>query len=280
MRLYKYFHPDRTDVLRTGKIRFSSPKTLNDPFELKPHLSDIVETDSFYSEVKDEILLKEYAKLPKQYQQKISLKEFQRLTLQHLPELKNQILNFSKTTAAMAQRGIAKQFEELIGVLCLSETPTNLLMWAHYADAHQGFVLEFDAENPFFNQKKSPEDELRHLQKVEYKNERPSFILTEMEGFSPFLTTKSIDWSYEAEWRMIRPLSEASETIGNDSNRVHLFKFPRMAIRSIIFGCRMETTKQAEIHQILQETDELNSIQCMKAQIDERFYRLCLYDIS
>ena len=31
-----------------------------------------------------------------------------------------------------------------VGVLSLSETPNNLLMWAHYAAGHTGFVLALD----------------------------------------------------------------------------------------------------------------------------------------
>lgn len=33
-----------------------------------------------------------------------------------------------------------------LGVLCLSANPHDLLMWAHYAHAHQGVMIEFDAE--------------------------------------------------------------------------------------------------------------------------------------
>jgi hypothetical protein len=51
MSLYKYFVPERLDVVRNTKIRFSQHTALNDPFEMKPHFegltSDLVLTQFF-----------------------------------------------------------------------------------------------------------------------------------------------------------------------------------------------------------------------------------------
>ncbi|KNE87154.1 hypothetical protein PSTG_19467, partial [Puccinia striiformis f. sp. tritici PST-78] len=52
-----------------------------------------------------------------------------------------------------------------IGIFCLSEKPDSELMWSHYADSHQGFVIEFETECSFFNQRRSEVDELRHIRK-------------------------------------------------------------------------------------------------------------------
>jgi|SRR5580658_5344823 hypothetical protein len=52
-------------------------------------------------------------------------------------------------------RWLMSSFERRHGVLCLSEAPANLLMWAHYADSHRGFVVEFDPASPFFCQRDS-----------------------------------------------------------------------------------------------------------------------------
>jgi hypothetical protein len=146
-------------------------------------------------------------------------------------------------------------------------------MWAHYADSHQGFIVEFDSDSPFFNQRKGPEDELRHLRKILYSGQRPSLVLSEVEDFSPFLT-KGSDWSYETEWRMMLPLSTASRVIGDGPTAIHLFEYPKCAIRSVIFGCRMTESKQAEILQILYDIGEFEHVQRMKVQIDETRYRL------
>lgn len=38
MALYKYFPAERIDVLQSGRVCFSSPLNLNDPFEFMPPL--------------------------------------------------------------------------------------------------------------------------------------------------------------------------------------------------------------------------------------------------
>ncbi|SDO59033.1 hypothetical protein SAMN04490208_4280 [Pseudomonas poae] len=52
-RLFKYLHPDRVDVLKTGKICFSSPTNLNDPFELKPPLRLYESEESMWATVEN-----------------------------------------------------------------------------------------------------------------------------------------------------------------------------------------------------------------------------------
>ena len=274
MRLYKYLHSDRIDVLRDGMIRFSSPKVLNDPFEFKPHVSAIA-TKQFLDAELDSSLPKafaeEYSALPLQFRNQVSLEQF--LTL--LPTAKSRIEEFAKTASAEVQRIMAQTFDKMIGTLCLTEFPANLLMWAHYADSHQGFVVEFDTDSLFFDQRKGPDDEFRHLRKVIYSECRPSLVLSETDNFSPFLT-KGLDWSHEAEWRMMLPLFEANRVIGEGETGVHLFEYPRTAIRSVIFGCRTtEATKQDLTH-VLKTVSELKNVQRYQATIDEEHYRLQL----
>lgn len=281
MRLYKYFHPDRIDVLQNGTIRFSSPKVLNDPFELKPHISALAPKDHIHFDFETKlpnILTEEYAKLPAHFRRQVTIKQFQELAKAQLPQLKAQLQGYTEMAVPMVQRIMSEKLEDMVGILCLTESPVNLLMWAHYADAHQGFVVEFDVDSPFFDQRKSPEDDLRHLRKVIYREQRPSLVLSEMENFSPFLT-KGLDWSYEAEWRLMLPLLSASVVIGEGQNAVHLYEFPRSAIRSVILGCRIPEAKEKEIRRVLHTTDEFKDVLCLRAQIDETHYRLGFSEI-
>lgn len=276
MRLYKYLHPDRIDVLRNGTIRLSSAKVLNDPFELKPHISALASKDEIHSRFETQlpdILVEEYAKLPAQFRQQVALKRFQELAKAQLPEMKAELQGYTAMAASMAQRIVSEKFEELIGILCLTESPANLLMWAHYADSHQGFVVEFDVDTPFFDQRKSHEDDFRHLRKVIYREQRPTLVLSEIEDFTAFLT-KGLDWCYEAEWRMMLTLSSASLVIGEGPSAVHLYEFPRSAIRSVMLGCRMSETKALEIRQVLSSTEDFKDVRCLQAQIDETHYRI------
>ena len=42
MAVYKYLRGDRVDVIESGRIRFTQPRYLNDPFELKPHFTELM----------------------------------------------------------------------------------------------------------------------------------------------------------------------------------------------------------------------------------------------
>lgn len=53
---------------------------------------------------------------------------------------------FSLEINQLAQSTLGSKY----GILCLAEAPDNLLMWAHYADCHRGFVVQFDDTHPFF----------------------------------------------------------------------------------------------------------------------------------
>jgi hypothetical protein len=278
MRLFKYFHPDRTDVLQNSKIRFSSPMVLNDPFELKPYISALAPKSHIRTVVDrnlPKILAEEYSKLPAKLRENISFQVFQKAVESQLPQVSSGIEALMDIFLPMLRNTMSQKLEELIGILCLTESPANLLMWAHYADSHQGFIVEFDSESPFFDQRIDPEDEFRHIRKVSYRDERPVIVLSEVDDFSPFLT-KSIDWSYENEWRMLAPLTSASEVIGNGPTAIHLFEFPKSAIKSVILGCRITSSKKTEIRRILCKNDEYLNVRIYNSQIDERHYRLSI----
>lgn len=73
-----------------------------------------------------------------------------------------------------------------LGILSLSELPYNLLMWAHYAANHTGFVIEFDDKHPWFWAKLAETDEFRHLRKVSCLDSPPSPYLAEWKGHDVF----------------------------------------------------------------------------------------------
>jgi len=276
MPLFKYLHPDRIDVLHGRSIRFSSPAVLNDPFELKPHLAALASPEHMESEIAlrfPELVREELEKLPLEVRSLVSAEALQELLLHQLPQMKRNIQDMAEILAPKLQDVMARKLEELIGILCLTESADNLLMWAHYADSHRGFVIEFDEYSPFFDRRVSPDDELRHLRKVSYNAKRPSLTLADVEDFSS-LMTKGTDWQYEAEWRMMMPLDAASKIVKNGPHAVHLYKFPADAITSVILGCRMDAQKKEEIKQVLADSPHFEHVRCVEAEIDNEHYRV------
>ena len=236
MPLYKYLHPDRTDVLRNQCIRFSSPAALNDPFELKPHFAALATPEYAAAELRralPRVLAEELAQLPAELRALLPTEALQALLEAQLPSIQKNLAGASAQMMPLLQEKMARKLEELLGVLCLSESPNSLLMWAHYADSHRGFVVEFDETSPFFDRRVNENDELRHLSKVTYSSRRPSLTLSEVEDGSAFLM-KGVEWEYEVEWRMIAPLADASHVVGTGPEAVHLFSFPAEAVASVI----------------------------------------------
>lgn len=100
---------------------------------------------------------------------------------------------------------ITNLYQERTFATCFSEEPASMLMWSHYADNHQGMVLEYqflniDLEkdidvfiglNPVIYT-----DNLLNLQ--EYKGVRDKISIPTLAAIS-----KSKEWSYEKEWRLI-----------------------------------------------------------------------------
>jgi Protein of unknown function (DUF2971) len=104
-----------------------------------------------------------------------------------------------------------KIFQNAIGICCFSETYDNILMWAHYADGHRGFCLEFDTSLPPFSIVRD-DKVVQHAEEVKYQPEIPSYDLIElMSGdletrtkklSKMLLLTKGECWQYQSEWRI------------------------------------------------------------------------------
>ena len=154
-------------------------------------------------------------------------------------------------------------------------------MWSHYADAHKGVAVGFDANHPFF---KAAHD----FYPVEYSDQRIS--LSSNDGFLRLagyghsasrykdlpvrlFLRKSKGWAYEREWRMIRKLDECDESIpGNPP--VYLFEIARQAIRVIIVGAQISPENIDRISKVLSASAEWSHIQLFQAALPISGYGL------
>ena len=155
-----------------------------------------------------------------------------------------------RKTVNQKLRSLRDTFDELrntMGVSCLSESDNSLLMWAHYANNHRGMCVEYDllGINSALKFTAVP---------VIYSQERACFNFIKLESmqneamslFIHSLTSKSLEWSYEKEWRIIRD----QESCGNqwDTNRKGaLLEMIRPS--SIILGCAAEQEFEKEVRE-------------------------------
>lgn len=129
-------------------------------------------------------------------------------------------------------------FREKVGVysLALSDKnyPENELLWAHYADSHKGFCIEYDA-----NKLEDSEVYEFNVNKmlIEYQNSPPSIGIEDIVGenkkifLKKLFGTKSKIWSYEKEIRLLY-----------DSYGVR--KYNPFSLKSIYFGLNMDEKQQ------------------------------------
>jgi hypothetical protein len=156
------------------------------------------------------------------------------------------------------------------GVLCLSRCENNPLMWAHYADSHKGALLEFDELASCFCQDHK-DGNYGILHEVMYAERRPLVgTQGEASALASLILTKSIDWSYERELRMLLPLSRADHAVTVAAMKLHLINAPSAALRSITIGCRASKIFTTDILRIA----SARRIPVRKASLDDQAYCL------
>lgn len=211
--VYRYRPGVEHDIasIRDRKIFFSSPSAFSDPFDcaITPDIIDPTDDDVASA-------MEDLRKRPGQPSSVIA--EYESLPWE---ELRRKV----RDGMATAVRELTRQIAERNGVACFTTKNDNLLMWAHYADAHRGICLAYRAKyEPFVGK----------LHYVNYVREVPhvSYAMCNNEpGADDLLRilyrTKSYEWHYEEEWRAFydRP------------NR--LFEYPVGILKGIYLGARV-----------------------------------------
>lgn len=138
-----------------------------------------------------------------------------------------------------------------VTIICLTEVPDDLLMWAHYADSHYGFCMGFEIS--------------KLTTKVNYSNNYPTLDFTkdknnQILSWHKILHSKSKHWKYEKEHRMI--------FVGPESLR----EYPGI-LTTIIFGFKTKEVDKIKILKILK--DKVNYFQ---ARLDDNSYKINIYE--
>jgi hypothetical protein len=131
---------------------------------------------------------------------------------------------------------ILRQNLDVIGVLSLSEANNDLTMWAHYADNHHGFVIEFDTSHAPLVQQHDETGWQGRPAPVQYRQERPRVHCDSLELQLPdeLVLVKTINWQYEREWRVVRDRGGVARTLA--AATVSLFRVDARAISGIHLG--------------------------------------------
>lgn len=311
MTIYKYVTADRIDILKNGLIRFTQPTALNDPWEVKPYIESLMTDETWNSEIRTKAIeqirgtdfWKDLAEkvwkegnrkqrrstTPRKIEAYLRLiaqnnpLEFERVYLGYFNMLVDEVVLREKEVISL----IPETLNQSVGILSLSEIPNHTLMWAHYSGSYTGFVIAFDENHNFFTTRRSNEDELGGLHKIEYSEVRPnlkSFIDFSEEHLSSlsakFFFTKGKEWYYEQELRMIKPLQEANNILENSAGNIHLFNLPFDCITGLILGNRIDPEIKKEIVELISNSVKLRHIKISELVLSEITYDIEIIHIT
>lgn len=153
-----------------------------------------------------------------------------------------------------------------IGVICLSEDPLVTLMWAHYGGAHQGFVAEFwhGDEEKTENGSIVCVSPFGEAAKVDYQP-LVNLLRRDTENMEKVVLTKTIEWAYEKEWRVLRELRTGIRLPKRPGFVLARF-YPQQLI-GVIFGHRVSPKVKDQLEQMLKKA-EFKCVRKDEIQID------------
>lgn len=205
-------------IVCENELYFANPSSFNDPFDCRPSFS----MDAPKAQLRryyQGIYSRQAPLMSRAVRRDVS-KKISRNPARN-PANPQNLLAFKETYHA--------NVTATIGLLCLSEIATDLLMWSHYADSHRGVCLVFDWQTEFFGQ----------AQAVIYQKNRPRInpiFQSHKEMLNHALLTKSNHWQYEKEWRIIHYRKGAGA-----------YKFPAPSLVGIILGSQISRENRAMI---------------------------------
>ncbi|REH01839.1 DUF2971 domain-containing protein [Flavobacterium aquicola] len=132
-----------------------------------------------------------------------------------------------------AVRNLFHVRKKTLGIYSLSKTYVDELLWAHYANSHKGFCIEYDLDK-LLNCDKSFG---LYAFDIEYSKEPPQYSMKDINNHrteyivKKIAGHKSIRWEYEKEYRII------TDFFGN-----HSYDFE--AVKGIYFGLNMSENQK------------------------------------
>ncbi len=231
---YKSFNFGMT-ILDKRKIKISSASDLNDIYEAFPKI--LYTEEELISELKHENFRRQFFPLHNTR----NFKSTEENIPDSIPEVERQLDNF------IAKK--IKSFASKKGVYSLSRDPLDLMMWAHYGDSWKGLCFGFVFTDFPYNPT---------LIEVDYQDQRPILKLDQLlnitnnqEVFTQLVSTKSLHWKDEKEFRFLFNLDKLTP----DCKGLYFLSIKPKNIDSITFGPRISKNNLEKLTQTLKNPD-------------------------
>ena len=237
--VYKYLPANRIDALPEIMLRATERNSLNDCFDLYPFVDAIDIHQSNLLATKNDLV----GRFNPNGNSRITETEAAN-AIEPMLRDKDQMQIAADRIKSIVDKAIAT-----FGVISMSVSNDVPLMWAHYADAHRGFVLGIDvrAFRPFAVDREQP------VHTVEYSRDRMKLNsdLITAGDVSGVYFHKSEDWSYEKEVRVLIPLNHDLLRCKSGGGAMRLLPIPKQFVRSVIIGARMSGSDEKSLRSSL-----------------------------
>jgi hypothetical protein len=234
--LYKFRHFEEggihLDILRTNEVFFSSPSAFNDPFDCHMPADYSAGTTAMVRRSFESTLKQKHPDWSDHYIRAAAKQAFRA---------------GHHNDRGLQRKVFADHVDKRLGVFCLSANVGSALNWAHYSRGHSGFCvgIRTAALVILSSYLLYGRNMLAPIASVNYQDEYPfidRFKMNPREQFSIGLLTKSKEWEYEREFRLL--LFERTNVS---------VPLPPQSIERVVLGARISPENKEQILALVRE---------------------------
>ncbi len=235
-------------IISNATLAFKNPLDMNDPYDCSLDFLDLTKPPENY--LKD-LLKEKYAYLSREERRKI---------------IAYSIKNFRPLLPTILKNGMESDLK-MRGITCFSEINNNLLMWSHYGKSHTGVCIGFDLVKLYESIKtKHLFDKLFIKVRYETEFQAMNYFDDKVESVVNWVRTKSLDWNYEKEFRIIISNSKFN------SDGLYILPIDKNCIKHIYLGSRVTVENERKIIEIVKQNNLDTSI--IKLKLNKKYFEL------
>ncbi|WP_394199352.1 DUF2971 domain-containing protein [Litoreibacter albidus] len=164
-----------------------------------------------------------------------------RLKVSPIDELNDPFEYLSLDLGDKDVRAWAKELRRIVsqenGIISFSKSWKQPLMWAHYADSHKGIAIGFDVPDHLLFKIDYVKNRIKPHADVDHSQSAMEHLVHKL------LRTKHKEWSYEDEYRLVRPLENC---LREDEKFFSAFN-DKTRIQEVILGARYQSSQLEEL---------------------------------
>ncbi len=264
--LYKYCNTNGFDILNNSRLRLARIDSFNDPFELLFGIDE----DSAPINIE-----KEYEENPNIINLWMQILTDQNITYDEASpaDILKKFVKFQIGDFKRVLKILWENWNQKMGIVCLSESMDVIQMWAHYTDNHKGIVVGLE-EGEFVKDKEA-------IVTVCYRDKMILFPVTgNLDRLDQYVAKyipevvgrKETNWSYEKEIRLYGTLDE------KEADGHYYINIPGSSIKEIYLGIRSDETTEL-IAACIKKREEYKHLKIYKMTKHESTYKLIPQEI-